>query len=544
MGPANVRSDLDAGEAALRECRWAEARAAFERAIQEGAGPEALEGLARAAFFLDEPDVAVDAHERAYAAYGDEDCAVDAARVAIALAWEYRAYRGQPAVSDGWLGRARRLLEGFGPTRERGWLALREASFALPGDPTSARERSAQAEVLARQLGDIDLEMTASALGGLALVSQGEIAAGMARLDEATTAATAGEMSDPVAIGFSCCYVIFACERVRDLDRAAQWCQRLAAISAEQNVRALRAVCRAHYGSVLMLRGEWEQAELELTDAAAVLARTPREGADAFARLGELRRRQGRSDEAVSLIERAEHHPIAILCRAALALEGGETSAAIDGAARYLRSLGAAIVERAPALELLAEANGQAGRADEATAAARELRTIADRVATGPLLGAARHAEGCALSAAGDWSAAREAFEDAVGLFASSGLPFEAGRSRVALACSLRSLGRTQAALAEFDRAHGALLSLGAAAEACRARELQAGRRPDGPVRLSLREQQVLALVAQGKTNVDIAATLVLSEHTVHRHVANILAKLGASSRAAAVATATEQNLL
>jgi DNA-binding NarL/FixJ family response regulator len=114
----------------------------------------------------------------------------------------------------------------------------------------------------------------------------------------------------------------------------------------------------------------------------------------------------------------------------------------------------------------------------------------------------------------------------------------------VALACSLRSLGRTQAALAEFDRAHGALLSLGAAAEACRARELQAGRRPDGPVRLSLREQQVLALVAQGKTNVDIAATLVLSEHTVHRHVANILAKLGASSRAAAVATATEQNLL
>jgi len=63
---------------------------------------------------------------------------------------------------------------------------------------------------------------------------------------------------------------------VHDLDRAAQWCQRLARMSAEQNVRALRAVCRAHYGSVLMLRGEWEQAEVELTDAAAVLAHTPR----------------------------------------------------------------------------------------------------------------------------------------------------------------------------------------------------------------------------------------------------------------------------
>jgi len=54
----------------------------------------------------------------------------------------------------------------------------------------------------------------------------------------------------------------------------------------------------------------------------------------------------------------------------------------------------------------------------------------------------------------------------------------------------------------------------------------------------------VLGLVAQGKTNPEIATALVLSEHTVHRHVANILAKLGASSRAAAVAAAAEQDLL
>jgi hypothetical protein len=62
---------------------------------------------------------------------------------------------------------------------------------------------------------------------------------------------------------------------VRDFDRAAQWCRRLARIAADQNVRALRAVCRAHCGTVLMLRGEWEQAEIELSEAATVLARTP-----------------------------------------------------------------------------------------------------------------------------------------------------------------------------------------------------------------------------------------------------------------------------
>jgi DNA-binding CsgD family transcriptional regulator len=544
MTTADVRGDLEAGKAALGKCAWLEARAAFERAAQADGGAEALEGLADAAFFLDEPAMAVDAHERAYTAYRAADRAVDAARVAIALAWEYRAYRGEPAVSDGWLGRARRLLEGHGPTREHGWLALREASFALPGNPALARERSAEAESLGRELGDIDLEMTASALIGLALVSEGEILVGMARLDEATAAATAGEMSDPVAIGLSCCYLIFACERVRDLDRAAQWCQRLAAISAEQNVPALRAVCRAHYGTVLMLRGEWERAETELTEAAAVLARIPREGADAFARLGELRRRQGRSDEAVGLIGQAEHHPIAILCRAGLALEGGDFVAALDGAGRYLRSLGGAVVERAPALELLADAHGQAGHADEAMAAARELRLITDQVGTDPLRGAARNAEGCAHLAAGSWEAAREAFEDAVGLFACAGLPFEAGRARVALACSLRALGRREAALVEFDRAHETFRHLGAATEERRTRHLRVRRRLQGFGQLSPREQEVLGLVAQGKTNAEIAATLVLSEHTVHRHVANILAKLGTSSRAAAAATATEQDLL
>jgi ATP/maltotriose-dependent transcriptional regulator MalT len=469
---------------------------------------------------------------------------VDAARVAIALAWEYRAYRGEPAVSDGWLGRARRLLDGAAPTRERGWLALREASFALPEDPALARKRAAEAESLGRELGDVDLEMTASALDGLALVSQGEVVAGMARLDEATTAATAGEMSDPVAIGFSCCYLIFACERVRDFDRAGQWCRRLAGIAADQNVRALRAVCRAHYGTVLMLRGEWERAEVELSDAVTALARAPREGADAFARLAELRRRQGRSEEAVSLTGQAEHHPLAILCRASLALERGDLSAAGDEATRQLRSLGAAVVERAPALELLAEAHAAAGRADEAAEAARELRAIADRVGTDPLAGAARHAEACAHSAARSHDHARQAFEDAVGLLARAGLPFEAGRARAALACSLRALGRNDAARAEFERARAAFLELGAASEERRTRQLQSGREPGGPAALSPRERQVLGLVAQGRTNAEIAAALVLSEHTVHRHVANILAKLGASSRAAAVATATEQELL
>jgi hypothetical protein len=215
MGSPVVRSDdLEAGAQALARCDWIAARAAFERAEDAGAGPEALEGLAQAAFFLTDSARAIEARERAFTAYREAGRAVDAARVAIALAWDYRAFRGEPAVSDGWLARARRLLDGCGPARESGWLALREASFALPGDIARARERCAEAEALGRELGDVDIEMTAIALDGLVQVSHGEVAQGMARLDEATVAATSGEMHDPVAIGFSCCYLIFACRSV------------------------------------------------------------------------------------------------------------------------------------------------------------------------------------------------------------------------------------------------------------------------------------------------------------------------------------------
>jgi DNA-binding NarL/FixJ family response regulator len=545
MASTGVRSDdLQAGAKALAQCNWAQARTAFERAASAGAGAEALEGLAQAAFFLDEGQIALDARERAYADYREAGRTVDAARVAIALAWDYRSVRGERAVSDGWLARARRLLEGCGPTPERGWLALREASFALPADAALARERCAEAEALGRELGELDLEMTAIALDGLTRVSQGDIASGMRRLDEATAAATAGEMRDPIAIGFSCCYLIFACERVRDLERAGQWCQRVAGMAAGWSINALRSVCRAHYGTVLMLRGDWQRAEIELTEAGAVLAARPGEGADALSRLAELRRRQGRSEEAAALVGQAEHHPIAILCQAALALERGDAPAAADAASRYLRLMGGARTERAPGLELLTEAQAAAGLADDAAAAARELSVIARTARTDPLLGAARHAEGCAHAAAGSHDDAREAFEDAVELLARAGLPFEAARARAALACALRDLGRRDAARAEFDRACEEFATLGAAAAERRARLLRAGRQAGGPVELSAREREVLGLVAQGKTNAEIAAALVLSEHTIHRHVANLLAKLNCSRRAEAVAIALEEGLL
>src|SRR4030095_1095467 len=92
------------------------------------------------------------------------------------------------------------------------------------------------------------------------------------QLDTVNTAVTAGKMTDLVAIGLSCCYLIAACERVRDYDRAVQWCTRLKAFCAKWGLRPLFAVCRSQYASICLWRGTWLEAEAELRAASQELA--------------------------------------------------------------------------------------------------------------------------------------------------------------------------------------------------------------------------------------------------------------------------------
>jgi len=107
---------------------------------------------------------------------------------------------------------------------------------------------------------------------GLALVSSGAVAQGMRELDEVNAAVVAGELTDLVTIGLSCCYLIAACDRVRDYDRAMQWCTRLKSFCAKWGLRPLFAVCRTQYASICLWRGTWHEAEEELSAATNELA--------------------------------------------------------------------------------------------------------------------------------------------------------------------------------------------------------------------------------------------------------------------------------
>ncbi|MFZ5792542.1 MAG: LuxR C-terminal-related transcriptional regulator [Pseudomonadota bacterium] len=551
---------VHAGQIALGRAAWQEARDLFEAALAEQETPEALEGFGAAAWWLSDATAVFTVRERAYRLYRDRRDNHGAARIATSLAIDHCTFRGEAVLASGWIRRAERLLEGEA-CHEFGGLLIVKAHMALmiEHDPASAHRFAAEARSLGKALGSTDLEMLALAYEGLSLVSLGKVADGMRCLDEATVAAVTGEMSDVDATCTACCCLIYACEKTRDIERAAQWCVQLEDRSRRSSYRLMFALCRAHYAGVLIWRGAWAEAEAVLEEAIGELERTHRaQAAEALVTLAELRCRQGRLDEAAALFARAEANPfqmlagsLCLLGRAALALERGDAEAALDLAGRFLRAIPMDDrLERAAGLELLVRAHAAVGNSRKADEALQELRVVAAIVATGPMLAAVRFAEGL-VAAAADPAAAKPCFEDAIELWTHGGAPFEAACARIELARTLFRLGRRAAALEEVRAAAQSLHAIGAMRAARRAEALAHElERAGGPASatdvscwLSSREIEVLQLVAQGLTNKQIAARLCRSEHTVHRHVANILTKLDLPSRAAAVSYAAKRGL-
>jgi ATP/maltotriose-dependent transcriptional regulator MalT len=540
---------LASGNEALSRGAWEEARTAFAAVVGLGETAQALEGLALATLWLDDERATFRALERSYALYRQGEDRLGAARTALWLGLCSQYLRGQRAVASGWLGRAERLLEGLEPASEHALLAVWQGHFALLADHDLAESRrlAGRAVEIGRRLGDHEVETQAQALEGLVLVSSGEVAEGMRRLDEATAVALSGEIATWHAISNVCCYLIYACRRVRDYARAAEWCERALELSERWGDRFTFAACRTQYADILVVRGSWAEADREIAANVGELgAFGPGRAADGLVRLAELRRRQGRFDEAADHAAEAEAHPRSALVRAALALDLGRPLDAADLADRYLRRIPRSEpTERVDGLELAVQAAAAAGDLPRGHEALEELVRVADAIGTPPLRAAAAYATGTLAGARGDAGLARRSFEDAGDLYGESGAPFEAARARLALAGALRDEGREPAGREEASVALEAFLELGAAHEAERAlalaRELGAGLPSPAtdPAGLTAREREVIRLLAAGSSNAEIAAALVLSVRTVERHVANIYGKVGATGKAArAAATA------
>lgn len=547
-----ARAALTGAELLLKRGRWAQARQQFEEALGEHDAPELLEGLAAAAWWLEDVPQVLESREGAYRLFRARGDRLGAGRMATELGFDYAVFKAERAVSSGWFQRAHRLLDDLDSAAEGVWLAFREAELAYhtAGDMDFTRRLAIDAKERARDLGVLDLEMVGLALEGLALVGLGEITEGMRRLDESTAVAVAGDMEDLKTIAATCCFMVFACERVRDVDRASQWCDQFMAFYRRNDMQAYLAFCRAHHASVLIARGRWDEAEGQLGRSRHDLRARVGWSLTIFERLGELRRRQGRLEEAEECFKRAYPSAGGALGLARVAFDRDELDVALDLAEAMLRRLPERDrVERISPLELLVRIRCVSGDLRGAQVAVRELEAVATVVGTDCLAALASHSLGQLALAVGDAELANGYLQDALDIYERTGLPFETSLVDIDRARALHVLDRGAVAVEVARRACDNFRKLGAVVEAARAdalvHELSGTQSASqGRGGLSPREAEVLKLLTCGLSNQQIADELVLSKHTVRRHVSNILTKLGVSSRTAAVAHALARKLV
>jgi DNA-binding CsgD family transcriptional regulator len=538
---------LRAGHAALATGDWQRARARFQAAVSAFDSPEGWEGLGWAGWWLADDQLTFRARERAYLLYRAAGDAASAGRLATWIAADFREFRGEEAVGRGWLERAHRLLDPLPQSPDHGWLMLTDADFALNVDREleTVMTLAAAASRLGRRLAVPDLEAVGLGLEGLALVCAGNVEAGMKRLDESSAIAVAENMSLPLATGWALCCALSACDGIGDFRRATQWCGAVRRFTARWGGRQLVGVCRTTYGQILATSGDWPAAEKELRAAIEDMAAArPGMAAGGLVRLAELRARQGRSEEARALFERAGASGLVGLGE--LALERGDARGAADAGERVLRRLADAdLLGRLPPLELLARAHIQLGDLPAAGERIADIERAAGAFATPYVAGRAKLVQAEFAVGRRDHERARRAAEDAIDCFEEASAVYDAARARLVLARALLPLGRRTSARAEALAARQVFASLGAGRDLELVDALLRGA-TDGNTLAGLtpREVEVLRLVAGGMSDAEIAEALVLSAHTVHRHAANIRTKLGLPSRAAAVAYAARAGLL
>jgi DNA-binding NarL/FixJ family response regulator len=536
---------LERGRKAYAGQAWSDAYESL--AAADGArslGVDDLERLATAAHMLGRADDATRAWERAHQAAMRERDLARAVRHAFYLVMGF-GQRGDVAQAGGWFARAQGIVEEMGSEPvERGYLLIPLGLRALDsGDPSAAFAFFADAAAIAARFDDPDLS-TLSRLGrGDCLIAMGETARGVALLDEAMVAVAAGEVS-PINAGIIYCTAIEAFQAIFDLRRAQEWTTALSRWCDDQpDLVPFRGRCLVYRAELMQFHGLWQEAVAEAGRAADWLSRPPPEPAigEAHYQQAELHRLRGddaaaeRDYRAASEWGRTPDPGLALL-----RLAQGDADAAAASIRRALDE--ADEFSRPRLLEPYVEIMLALSDVAAARAAADELATRAIRFDASLPRAIASRAEGMVRLAEGDAGALatlRRAWE----LWLDLEAPYESARVRVQIGLACRAVGDADSAELELTAARTVFADLGAVRDVARVDDLIARANAVRGSGLSRREIEVLRLVADGRTNRDIAGELGISERTVDRHVSNLFAKLDVSTRSAATAYAYEHHL-
>jgi DNA-binding CsgD family transcriptional regulator len=540
-------AELERGRQAYADEAWSSAYDALSAVDHAGSvGPEDLERLATAAYMLGREAEYLGLLERAHRRHLAASHPLPALRCAFWIGVNL-AGRGEHGRASGWLGRARRLLEDQGEDRVEGGYLLLPVVFEheAHGDLESAAATAGEAAAIGRRFGDHDLVALAAHEQGHCLIRGGRIAEGMRLLDETMVAVTVGELS-PIVSGIVYCGVILACQDAHEVRRAQEWTAALSGWCERQpDLVAFTGRCITHRAELMQLHGALDDAlqEARRAEERCDAGENAAAAGEACYRQGEVHRTLGQLDLAEAAYRRAsrrgrEPQPGLALLR----LAQGDVDAATAAVRRILDETGEP-ANRARALPAYVEIMLAAGDLDAARAATAELERLAGGHEEGTLEAVAAQARGAVELAEGNAAAALVSLRRAGAAWQRVEAPYEAARVRELVGCACRVLGDDDTAELELEAARSAYTELGARPDAARIRSLRdrASRDADG---LTGREREVLRLVAGGQTNRAIAAALTISERTVDRHVSNIFAKLGVSSRAAATAYAYEHGLL
>jgi len=540
----DVAAVLESAREAFARRNWPAARESFKTVRQNvELSPDDLSALGDSAWWIGDIDEAMAAYEAAYrlSLQGRQPrrAAVNALGLAVSL-----FLRGEIELGSGWMHRAQRLLGDEPEAAEHGYLLYLDTEVAFEqGELDEVIVKAHALEEMGRRFEDENLAAGGVLFQGRALVRQGRLKEGMGFLDEAMVAVLADEM-DPGWAGNVYCHLMAVFHELVDIRRAAEWVE-----ATERWVKSLppavlfTAICRVHRSQVLQITGAWDQAEREAARVCLDLANIHVAGlAEGHYQVGEIQRLRGELVAAEGSYERAHEcgrDPQPGLALLRLAERRFPAASASIQAALVAENQNP--LARAPLCAAQVEIAIAVGNIDNARGACRELEATASVYTTSGLEAMARHARGAVALAEGLPEAALPILRDACRRWRELGADYNASKACLLLANVYEALGDADGARRELDAATSVFVRLGAVPDSRGVVESRGKRRLPGG--LTEREVEVLALVASGRSNRDVAAELSISQKTVARHLSNIFTKLGASTRTEAAAYAFEHRL-
>ncbi len=531
----DAQSDtLTLGRRAYAARDWPAAVTLFDAVDSEHFTADDLAAYADAMWWVGRIDDKLRLSAAACDAFEAEARPAEAAMSAFSLAVCHLA-RGDEEQGEGWLGRASRLVAGLpeGPVHGHLMLFMEVDGNLVAGRPAAALDAARRAQEIGRRCADAGLLALGLQSEGRALIHSGHVVDGLPLLDEAMVGVRNGQI-DPFLSGVLYCHTVATCHRIVDVRRMVRWTE-----LTEQWLATLptavffEGLCAVHRAQLRLLHGEWDEAEQGALRIAKDFDRQRVDyAAEAWYVVAEVRRLRGKADAADAYDEAHARGRDPQPGRALLRMQQGDAVGAATSVRSALTAAGDDPLRRAPICAAAVDIALAAGRLEEAAAATAELAATAATYATSGLMTMASAARGAVLLAEGNAEDALPVLRDACRRWHELGAWYDAARMCVRLADAYRALGDEVSAAAELERAHTVFRELGAHRPA-----------PESPDGLSPRECEVLALVANGRSNRQIAEALVISDRTVARHLTNIFHKINVSSRTQAARYALDHGV-